>query len=362
MKVLNDYNKCLTNYACSIRKYFGLEYKHNTIKEVDDLLEKYKPRNVITFLFDGMGTYVLNRTDAEFFKENKLMDLHSVFPATTVACTTSVRTGLNPVETNMLGWNMYYDELDRVITTFLHSYKDDPDDKLVEEARDYNLKYMKTKGICDELGDKGIEILGFKGGFSNPNEMVEKVISNCKKDGMHYMYVYDTEPDGTMHVMGCDGNDAKSLIMERNNAIMNFYNRMDDDTIAFVIADHGHTNIENIELSEYPDIIDCLREDTSIEPRACNFMIKSDKKELFVELFNKYFGNYYDLYTKEDVINSKLFGDGEENIKFRSSLGDYLAIAKTNKTIIYGNHPFKSHHAGYTIDEYTVPLILVKKR
>ena len=113
MKVLNDYNKCLTNYACSIRKYFGLEYKHNTIKEVDDLLEKYKPRNVITFLFDGMGTYVLNRTDAEFFKENKLMDLHSVFPATTVACTTSVRTGLNPVETNMLGWNMYYDELDR---------------------------------------------------------------------------------------------------------------------------------------------------------------------------------------------------------------------------------------------------------
>lgn len=336
MKVLNDYNKCLTNYACSIRKYFGLEYKHNTIKEVDDLLMKYKPRNVITFLFDGMGSYVLERTNAEFFKNNKLMDLHSVFPATTVACTTSVRTGLNPVETNMLGWNMYYDELDRVVTTFLHSYKEDPDDKLVEEARDYNLKYMKTKTITDELGESGIDLMSINKDFDNPNDMIDKVIENCKKDGNHYIYVYDTEPDSTMHVMGCNSISGDSMIMERNNAIMNFYNKMDDDTIAFIIADHGHINIENIDLNDYPDIIDCLNEDTFIEPRACCFKVKDSKKELFVELFNKYFGNYYDLYTKEDVINSKLFGDGEENIKFRSSLGDYLAIAKTNKTIKIG--------------------------
>ena len=34
-----DYNDCITNLACSIRKYFELDYKHNTIKEVDDILE-----------------------------------------------------------------------------------------------------------------------------------------------------------------------------------------------------------------------------------------------------------------------------------------------------------------------------------
>ena len=37
MLVKNNYNECLTNLACSIRKYFGLDYKHNTLKYIDDL-------------------------------------------------------------------------------------------------------------------------------------------------------------------------------------------------------------------------------------------------------------------------------------------------------------------------------------
>ena len=39
MKVKNNYDECLTNLACSIRKYFGLEYKHNTLSYIDKLLE-----------------------------------------------------------------------------------------------------------------------------------------------------------------------------------------------------------------------------------------------------------------------------------------------------------------------------------
>lgn len=31
MNVKNNYNECITNLACSIRKYFELEYKHNTL-------------------------------------------------------------------------------------------------------------------------------------------------------------------------------------------------------------------------------------------------------------------------------------------------------------------------------------------
>ena len=61
-----------------------------------------------------------------------------------------------------------------------------------------------------------------------------------------------------------------------------------------------------------------------------------------------------------DVIDSKLFGDGVENPIFKDALGDYLAIAKTDKTILYGGSVFlKSQHAGYTDDEIYVPLILV---
>ena len=82
-----------------------------------------------------------------------------------------------------------------------------------------------------------------------------------------------------------------------------------------------------------------------------------DKK---MERLVKYFGEDFDLHEMSDVIDSKLFGDGIENLIFRDTLGDYLAIAKTDKTILYGGSEFlKSQHAGYTDDEILVPLIVL---
>ena len=117
MEVKNNYNECLTNLACSIRKYFDLDYKHNTLDYIDKILEERKPKNVVTILFDGMGANTLKKVlpDDAFLVKNMLKPISTVFPATTVAATTSIRTGLNPVETGMLGWNMYYSEIDKII-------------------------------------------------------------------------------------------------------------------------------------------------------------------------------------------------------------------------------------------------------
>ncbi|MCQ2748458.1 MAG: alkaline phosphatase family protein [Clostridia bacterium] len=45
-----------------------------------------------------MGSEILDRIlgDRSFLGRNKLRDLHSVFPPTTTAATTSLLTGLNP--------------------------------------------------------------------------------------------------------------------------------------------------------------------------------------------------------------------------------------------------------------------------
>ena len=37
MEVRNNYNECITNLACSIQKYFGIEPKHNTIDYIDEI-------------------------------------------------------------------------------------------------------------------------------------------------------------------------------------------------------------------------------------------------------------------------------------------------------------------------------------
>ena len=86
MLVKNNYDECLTNLACSIRKYFGLNYKHNTISYIDKLLDEVKPKNVVTILCDGMGYNIMNRVldEKAFLVKNTIKKITTVFPATTV--------------------------------------------------------------------------------------------------------------------------------------------------------------------------------------------------------------------------------------------------------------------------------------
>ncbi len=368
MKVKNNYNECLTNLACSIRKYFGLAYNHKTLDCIDKIFEEYGPKNVVLMLCDGMGSNILDRSISEdsFLRKNKLRDVTSVFPATTVAATTSITTGLNPVETGMLGWQMYYKDIDKVITVFSNSLKGDEKDEPLEEAKEYKNKHMKTKTIMSDINDKGIysgyELTPYsKTPYKNIDDMYSKIVSLCNEEGKKFIYAYNKEPDSTMHDCGSDSPDAIAQIININARIEEISNKV-DNTIIIVIADHGHINIENIELEKFPDICECLAKNTSFEARAVNFFIKENKKEEFVKLFNSYFGSDFDLYSKDEIIESKLFGDGSENEIFRDALGDYLAIAKSNKGLVYGGgKSFKSQHAGYTDDEIYVPLIVVNK-
>lgn len=301
-----------------------------------------------------------------FLITNRLKDITTVFPATTVAATTSMMTGLNPVESGMLGWDMYFKDIDKVITTFLNSEKGDLEFKPLQEAIDFKKKHMNTKTIMEEINEKtnykGYTLFPFgDDSYNDLEDMFNIITEKCNEDGKKYIYAYSTEPDSTMHELGTDSIEAKKLILDLNARIENLSTKI-EDTIIFVVADHGHKNIMNIDLNEYPDIIECLIRNTSLEPRAVNFFIKKEKKDEFKNLFNKYFSNDFILYDKEDIINSKLFGDGIENEIFRDSLGDYLAIAITDKTLIYiGSERLKSHHAGYTDEEIFVPLIVVDK-
>ena len=141
------------------------------------------------------------------------------------------------------------------------------------------------------------------------------------------------------------------------------YNTISDDTLLIVVADHGHINCDTIILEDYKDIFDTLDGDVFFEGRLCSFKIKDGREEEFVYLFNKYFSNYFVLMTKEELINSKLLGNGTEHKYFRDSLGDYFALAYSNKYFKYRNvgHIHKSTHAGLTEDEMKIPLIVLNK-
>jgi len=365
MKIKNNYNECLTNVACSIRKYFDLDYKHNTLKYLDDMLEQKQPKNVVLILLDGMGSNILDNTldENSFFRKNKYKNITSVFPATTTAATTSIRTGLNPIEHGWLGWNMYISSIDKIVTLYMN--KEKGTNKYVNTN-----DFLSFKSISDEINDNkkynSIELFPFPTGntttYSSLDEMINMIIKETSKEGKRFIYAYNDEPDHTMHEKGPYAKEVKELIEERNNKLEELSNEL-DNTLLIILADHGHIKVDNIFLKDYPEIYNMLERNTSSEQRAVSFKIKKEYINEFPKVFNKYFGKWFNLYTKKEIIESKIYGDGKEHELFNEALGDFIAIAEnSNKTInLPGDDILVSQHAGYTDDEVYIPLIIISK-
>lgn len=59
--ILPEYDNSIVSLASSIRRYFELDVYHNTLDDIDKILEEYKPRNVVVLLFDGMGSKLIKK-------------------------------------------------------------------------------------------------------------------------------------------------------------------------------------------------------------------------------------------------------------------------------------------------------------
>ncbi len=369
MKVKNNYDECLTNLACSIRKYFGIEYHHKSLEYIDKILDEKQPDNVIVMLFDGMGSRILDRTleKDSFFRKNQYKEITTVFPATTTAATTSIRTGLNPIEHGWLGWNTYIKPIDKTITLFLNSEKGK--EEVCEEFLEVKNKLVNTT-IVDEIEKEGLyhakEFFPFKAGnatvYSNLDNVLELVDEEIIIKGKKFLYVYDDEPDYTMHEFGADSEIVKNLIKERDIKVANFCKNL-KNSLVIIVADHGHIKVDNIFLNDYPEFLEMLERTPSIEQRAVSFKVKKEYLHTFADKFNELFGKYFKIYNKREIIESKIFGDGVPNELFDDAIGDFIAIAEdSNKCLTSdGSDALFSQHAGYTDDEVFVPLIIVDK-
>ena len=366
MVVKNNYNDCITNVACSIQKYFNVEPKHNSISELDSILQKRKPKNVIAILFDGMGSRIIDRVLGKnsFFVKHRLKEITTVFPATTVAALTAFETGLYPIETGMLGWSMYYKGIDKVINVFKDIEKQDNTKKVLPEAHAFKEQNMLIPETVNQINSKG-EFRAYRlypfgdDCYKDLQDMCSKIENLANQEGTKFIYAYDDEPDHSLHHFGEGSDEVNEIITARCKAIENLSKNL-KDSIIIIVADHGHILTQDIKLNDYPDFMDCLYRIPSMEPRAVNFFVKEDKKQEFVNLFNKYFGTWFNLYTIQEVLQSNLFGDGEANQVAIDSFGDYLAIAKSNKTLLTDfDKELVSNHAGYTDDEIYIPLIVI---
>ena len=84
----------------------------------------------------------------------------------------------------------------------------------------------------------------------------------------------------------------------------------------------------------------------------------------FYQRFNELFGEYFVLLSKQDFLQSGLLGEGPQHNMVNEFIGDFVAIAISNKCISYlepngvKQDALIARHAGLTVEELNVPLIL----
>ena len=359
-----DYNDCIVNLACSIRKYFGLKYTNNSLNDVDNLLESRQPKNVVVILYDGMWANLIRRIIPDsFLAKNIVRDFSSVAPATTTASTIAMLTGLYPKEHGWLWWDLYIEPEDKIVTLFTNELKDTN-----IQAQDYyvGMKYYPYKTITDEINQNweysGMYISPYGDiKYESLQDMLDEIYNCCEKDGKKYIYAYHSEPDSTMHELGTDSEKVKELFEDINNKTEELCKNLKDDTIVIIVADHGHLNCEWILLDDYSEFKNTLDWDIWLEGRFCSFKVKDEAT--FKELFQKYFSEDFLLYSKDEIIDMNLFGLGNEHELFRKSLGDYFALWYRNKYFRYSeaSSNLKSTHAWFSEDEMLIPLIVYCK-
>ncbi len=361
-----DYSNSIANLACSILNHYGITPPNPTLPAADELLKSHPCKHVLVLLLDGMGVANMEKhlSPEGFFRKHLIMPYSSTFPPTTVAATTAMLSGQTPNQSGWLGWVGYFPQLDRNIVYYWNV-----DNDTGEAVKDCNaawtyVPYQNLQEQIHKAGTAAYARLPFQPPWQpgNPpgyDAFLRDVEALCNRDERSYIYAYWDEPDHLMHEIGVDGEAVGELMRAIEKRTEEMASRL-RDTLLIITADHGHINNHNVEITDYPDIAECLIRMPSIELRAANLFVKPGMEKQLEAAFARHFPEQFLLMTKEEVLAQKLLGTGENHPLLDSMLGDYLAIGIADIGIAHNSPGHKGNHAGFTPEEMTIPLIAVK--
>lgn len=350
-----DYNRSILSLMGSMTRRHGLPFD-SSLQEVDELLQDDRP--VLMLLMDGLSLAALNRLpEGSFLREHLFTTLHSVFPTTTTAATTSLMSGLYPQEHAWLGWNLYFKELEaQAVTVFL----DETMNEKVALEKNFAKRRLAYETVFSRLEKQGVSVevfSPFDGTYYHDLEDLFRRLEGAIKE-RQFIYAYHTEPDYLTHHVGTDSVELESWMIQFNHLVER-YRHLADEAHFFILADHGHINSEAIFLEDYPELYQLLRQSPSMEMRASAIFVKEGMHEDFERIFKENFSDFL-LLSQQEVLEAGLLGRGEIHPRVFDFLGDYLAIATGGRHLeekrSYASGLI-SQHAGLTKEELMVPLI-----
>ena len=204
-----DYDNSLTSVACSIEKYFDITPLHKTLSYIDQLFDEKKPENVMVLLMDWLGSRIIDKilNKDDYLIKTRKTEIFSVFPPTTAASLTSIKTGLNPSEHGWLGWSIYVPPIDKIINLYLDSEKGNMRVKDEDFLKIRDKYYYNKKTITELINEKGkykaFELNCYPYNVEKSIDKVfSKILETLKIEGKKYIFSYYPEPDDILHAKG----------------------------------------------------------------------------------------------------------------------------------------------------------------
>ena len=379
--IMPNYEHCILGTISSILKYYNVNTKHKSLEKVDKILNEKNYKNVVLLILDGMGDMILKNIDENgYFRQNQIDVVTSVYPSTTTAALTTYYSGKPPFETGWIAWSQYFKEYGKNIDMLSHTqsltglsiknasldvFKEVVNYKTVFNQIEEVSKTVKAYEIMPSYSDRRAQRTIKADSIEEITENIELL---CKSDDNKFIMAYCDNPDGLLHKYGTKSDEVKEFIKETEKKIKNMCDKLDENTVVIISADHGHKDIEkSYSILDYPMLQKCLLMPPSLESRCITFWVKENMKEEFKKEFEKEFNEEFMLMSKEEFLNNNMLGFGNMHNKIDDFLGNYIAISISGSIIVLENYlekgksVKKSTHCGLTKDEMEVPIIVLKK-
>ena len=380
--IMPNYDNCILCTITSILKYYNVETNHKSSKKIDEILQQKDYKNVIFLVLDGLGEHILNKDLPNgYLKNNQIDCVTSVYPSTTTAALTTYYSGKPPYETGWTAWSQYFKEYGRAVDMFSHneSYMREP---IKNPLMDVFKTIVNYESIFEQIekASKDVKAYELEPEYAerrakrsiranNLDELIMDIQDICNDSDKKFIFAYSDNPDGLLHKYGVESKEVKEFLIEAESKIQDMCNKMEDDTIVIITADHGHKDIEKAyTLLDYPEIQECLIMPASLESRVLTFWVKEGMEKIFEERFNKIFKDEFWLMTKDEFLNKYHFlGFGKKHLKIDDFIGNYIALSVAGSIIrletflAEGKPVKKSTHCGLTKEEMEVPIIVINK-
>ena len=341
-------------------------------------------RNVALILVDGLGdAYLCDRHPGSFLARHRRRPVTSVFPTTTASAVTSLLTGVAPQQHAVTGWFMWLREFGMVTTILPFVSRAgaldlaaaglepgrvlgarpladtlDVETLMFSEQAIVDSPYSRaTSGTARRQGYRGLD--GF---FAGLREAL-----TVPADGRRFVYAYWSQFDATAHHEGPESEACARLLQEFDRGLESLAADLaGSGTLLLVTADHGFIATAPelyVELSDHPDLAECLALPLCGEPRAAYCYVRPGYEGRFECYVAGRLAEVCELRRSEELLREGWFGLGEPHPELEHRIGDYVLLLKDRHVIkdyLAGEKPFhfKGVHSGLSAAEMFVPLVV----